>query len=44
MRKAVKLIGEGAAESPTAAAAITKAEDPPSYGAQHRQDALWEGE
>jgi hypothetical protein len=23
---------------------LTRAEDPPPYGAQHRQDALWKGE
>ncbi|KAJ8584199.1 WD40 repeat-like protein [Rhizopogon salebrosus TDB-379] len=29
-------------DSPTRIAPLTKARDPPPYGAQHRQDALWE--
>jgi hypothetical protein len=31
-------------DSPTRVAPLTSAKDPPPYGAQHRQDALWEGE
>jgi hypothetical protein len=31
-------------DSPTHVAPLTSAKDPPPYGAQHRQDALWEGE
>ncbi|KAJ8582818.1 hypothetical protein M405DRAFT_867535 [Rhizopogon salebrosus TDB-379] len=30
-------------DSPTRVAPLTSAENPPPYGAQHRQDALWEG-
>ncbi|KAJ8588425.1 WD40 repeat-like protein [Rhizopogon salebrosus TDB-379] len=30
-------------DSPTRVAPLTSAKDPPPYGAQHRQDALWEG-
>ncbi|KAJ8579378.1 hypothetical protein M405DRAFT_886480, partial [Rhizopogon salebrosus TDB-379] len=29
-------------DSPTRVAPLTSAKDPPPYGAQHRQDALWE--
>jgi len=39
----VKLNEGGAEDSLTAAATMTKEESPPSYGAQHLQDALWEG-
>jgi hypothetical protein len=31
-------------DSPTRVAPLTSAKDPPPYGAQHRQDALWKGE
>ena len=31
-------------ESQSRAAARLKVDNPPSYGAQHRQDALWKGE
>jgi hypothetical protein len=31
-------------DSLTRVAPLTSAKDPPPYGAQHRQDALWEGE
>lgn len=40
----VRLNEGGAEDSLTAAATMTKEESPPSYGAQHLQDALWEGE
>ncbi|KAJ8582210.1 hypothetical protein M405DRAFT_576930 [Rhizopogon salebrosus TDB-379] len=30
-------------DSPTRVAPLTSVKDPPPYGAQHRQDALWEG-
>jgi hypothetical protein len=38
--------GEGTAfiESPTRPAHMTRPENPPSYGEQQRQDALWKGE
>jgi hypothetical protein len=35
--------GEALLHSPTHVAQQTNAKDPPPYGAQHRQDALWEG-
>jgi hypothetical protein len=31
-------------DSPMRVAPLTSAKDPPPYGAQYRQDALWEGE
>jgi hypothetical protein len=31
-------------DSPTRVAPLTSVKNPPPYGAQHRQDALWEGE
>jgi hypothetical protein len=31
-------------DSPKYIPALPSAKDPPPYGAQHRQDALWEGE
>jgi hypothetical protein len=31
-------------DSPTRVAPLTSAKDLPPYGAQRRQDALWEGE
>jgi hypothetical protein len=31
-------------DSPTRVTPLMSAKDPPPYGAQHRQDALWEGE
>ncbi|KAJ8592932.1 hypothetical protein M405DRAFT_811901 [Rhizopogon salebrosus TDB-379] len=31
-------------DSPTRVAPLTSAKDPPPFGAQHHQDALWEGE
>jgi len=31
-------------DSPTWIAPVMSEKNPPSYGAQHRQDALWEGE
>ena len=39
----VELDRGGAVESPTRAAAKTIVGNPPPYGAQHLQDALWKG-
>ncbi|KAJ8590848.1 hypothetical protein M405DRAFT_815260 [Rhizopogon salebrosus TDB-379] len=39
-----KVKGIALEDSPTRVAHLTSAKDPPPYGAQHRQDALWEGE
>jgi hypothetical protein len=39
-----KVKGVALEESPTRVAPLMSAKDPPPYGAQHRQDALWEGE
>jgi hypothetical protein len=38
--------GKGVAliDSPMRVAPLTSAKDLPTYGTQHRQDALWEGE
>ncbi|KAJ8587632.1 hypothetical protein M405DRAFT_934620 [Rhizopogon salebrosus TDB-379] len=38
-----KVKGVALVDSPTRVAPLTSAKDPPPYGAQHRQDALWEG-
>jgi hypothetical protein len=35
--------GEALSHSPTHVAHWTNAKDPPPYGAQHHQEALWEG-
>ncbi|KAJ8594428.1 hypothetical protein M405DRAFT_809155 [Rhizopogon salebrosus TDB-379] len=39
-----KVKGVALEDSLTRVAPLTSAQDPPPYGAQHRQDALWEGE
>jgi hypothetical protein len=39
-----KVKGVALADSPTRVAPLTSVKDPPPYGAQHLQDALWEGE
>ncbi|KAJ8581356.1 hypothetical protein M405DRAFT_832687, partial [Rhizopogon salebrosus TDB-379] len=39
-----KLKGVALIDSPTRIAPLTSAKDPPPYGAQRRQDALWAGE
>jgi hypothetical protein len=39
-----KLKGVALIDSPTRVAHLMNVKDPPPYGAQHRQDALWEGE
>ena len=39
-----KVKGVVLADSQTRVAPLTTVKDPPPYGAQHRQDALWEGE
>jgi hypothetical protein len=39
-----KVKGVVLVESPTRVAPLTSVKGPPPYGAQHRQDALWEGE
>jgi hypothetical protein len=39
-----KVKGVALVDSPTRVAPLTSAKDPPPYGAQHRQDALWKGE
>ena len=39
-----KAKGVAPIDSPTSVALLTSAKDLPLYGAQHRQDALWEGE
>ncbi|KAJ8594526.1 hypothetical protein M405DRAFT_809001 [Rhizopogon salebrosus TDB-379] len=39
-----KVKGVALVDSPTHVAPLTSAKDPPPYGAQHHQDALWEGE
>jgi hypothetical protein len=39
-----KVKGVALEDSSTRVAPLTSAKDPPPYGAQHRQDALWEGE
>jgi hypothetical protein len=39
-----KIKGVAPVDSPTHVAPLTSAQDPPPYGARHRQDALWEGE
>ena len=36
--------GVALVDSPMRVAPPTTVKDPPPYGAQHRQDALWEGE
>ncbi|KAJ8581353.1 hypothetical protein M405DRAFT_627912 [Rhizopogon salebrosus TDB-379] len=38
-----KVKGVALVDSPTRVAPLTSAKHPPPYGAQHRQDALWEG-
>ncbi|KAJ8590640.1 WD40 repeat-like protein [Rhizopogon salebrosus TDB-379] len=38
-----KVMGVALVDSPTRVAPLTSVKDPPPYGAQHRQDALWEG-
>ncbi|KAJ8584203.1 hypothetical protein M405DRAFT_827201 [Rhizopogon salebrosus TDB-379] len=38
-----KVKGVALEDSPTRHASLTSAKDLPPYGAQHRQDALWEG-
>ncbi|KAJ8587623.1 WD40 repeat-like protein [Rhizopogon salebrosus TDB-379] len=38
-----KLKGVALIDSPTRVAPLMNVKDPPPYGAQHRQDALWEG-
>ncbi|KAJ8594525.1 hypothetical protein M405DRAFT_858092 [Rhizopogon salebrosus TDB-379] len=35
--------GVALVDSPTRVAPLTSVKDPPPYGAQHRQDVLWEG-
>jgi hypothetical protein len=42
--KQEKVKGVALVDSPTHVVPLTSAKDPPPYGAQHRQDALWEGE
>jgi hypothetical protein len=39
-----KVKGIALQDSPTRVAPLTSAKDLPPYGAQHHQDALWEGE
>jgi hypothetical protein len=39
-----KVKGVALEDSPTYVAPLTSVNDPPPYGAQHLQDALWEGE
>jgi hypothetical protein len=39
-----KVKGVALVDSPTRVAPLMSAKDPPPYGAQHHQDALWEGE
>jgi hypothetical protein len=39
-----KVKGVGLEDSLTRVAPLTNVRDPPSYGAQHRQDAHWKGE
>jgi hypothetical protein len=39
-----KAKGVALEDSPTRVAPLMSVKDPPPYGAQHRQDALWEGE
>ena len=39
-----KVKGVALIDSPTRVAPLTGAKDLPPYGAQHHQDALWEGE
>ncbi|KAJ8582478.1 hypothetical protein M405DRAFT_562288 [Rhizopogon salebrosus TDB-379] len=39
-----KVKGIALQDSPMRVAPLTSAKDPPPYGAQYRQDALWEGE
>jgi hypothetical protein len=39
-----KVKGVALVDSPMRVAPLMSAKDPPPYGAQHRQDALWEGE
>jgi len=39
----VKQKGGALAKSPIRVAPKTMEDDPPPYGAQHSQDALWEG-
>ncbi|KAJ8589272.1 hypothetical protein M405DRAFT_216075 [Rhizopogon salebrosus TDB-379] len=38
-----KVKGVALVDSPTRVAPLTSAKDPPRYGAQYRQDALWKG-
>ncbi|KAJ8580347.1 hypothetical protein M405DRAFT_834459, partial [Rhizopogon salebrosus TDB-379] len=38
-----KVKGVALVDSPTRVASLTSVKDPPPYGAQHRQDVLWEG-
>jgi hypothetical protein len=35
---------EALLDSPTIVTSLKRREDPPPYGAQHHQDALWKGE
>ncbi|KAJ8597769.1 hypothetical protein M405DRAFT_803040, partial [Rhizopogon salebrosus TDB-379] len=39
-----KAKGVALVDSPTPVAPLMSVKDPPPYGAQRRQDALWEGE
>ena len=39
-----KVKGVALVDSPARVAPLTTVKDPPPYGAQYRQDALWEGE
>jgi hypothetical protein len=39
-----KVKGVALVDSPARVAPLTSVKDLPAYGAQHRQDALWEGE
>jgi hypothetical protein len=39
-----KVKGVALEDSPTRVAPLTSAKDPPPYGAQYHQDALWKGE
>ncbi|KAJ8597835.1 WD40 repeat-like protein, partial [Rhizopogon salebrosus TDB-379] len=41
--KREKAKGVSLVDSPTRVAPLTSVKDPPPYGAQHRQDALWKG-
>jgi len=45
-RSAKQREGEGGAlvDSPVRVTPLTSEKNPPPYGAQHQQDALWEGE